>query len=115
LRFWCRDVAPVLSRSALKERIDSPPLLQALGLTKRYGNFLANDSIDIDIWAGEIHALLGENGAGKSTLVKKLYGLIRPSAGELRWNDKPISLNGPSDARALGIGMVFQHFSQFEN
>ena len=63
----------------------------------------------------EIHALLGENGAGKSTLVKMIYGLIQPSAGELRWRASKIVLSGPSEARALGIGMVFQHFSLFEN
>ena len=55
------------------------PLLQTIGLTKRYGDFLANDGIDIEIWPKQIHALLGENGAGKSTLVKTIYGLIRPS------------------------------------
>ena len=92
-----------------------PPLLQTIGLTKRYGDFLANDSIDIEIWPQEIHALLGENGAGKSTLVKAIYGLIQPSAGEIRWQGKPIVLSGPSEARALGIGMVFQHFSLFDN
>jgi general nucleoside transport system ATP-binding protein len=91
------------------------PLLQALGLTKRYGEFVANDAIDIDIWQGQIHALLGENGAGKSTLVKAIYGLIQPSAGELRWQGRRIALEGPAQARALGIGMVFQHFSLFEN
>ena len=64
---------------------------------------------------GEIHALLGENGAGKSTLVKIIYGLIQPSAGELRWMGEKIELAGPAEARALGIGMVFQHFSLFEN
>jgi len=92
-----------------------PPLLQAIGISKRYGTFLANDSIDLDIWPGQIHALLGENGAGKSTLVKVIYGLIQPTAGELRWCGRPIELAGPSAARALGIGMVFQHFSLFEN
>src|SRR2546423_4030032 len=91
------------------------PLLQTVGLTKRYGNFLANDSIDIDIWPQQIHALLGENGAGKSTLVKAIYGLIQPSEGEMRWQGEKMVLAGPSEARSRGIGMVFQHFSLFDN
>src|ERR1700743_3437453 len=91
------------------------PLLQTVGLTKRYGDFLANASIDIDIWPQQIHALLGENGAGKSTLVKAIYGLIQPSEGEMRWQGETMVLSGPSEARARGIGMVFQHFSLFEN
>jgi simple sugar transport system ATP-binding protein len=91
------------------------PLLQTVGLTKRYGTFLANDSIDIDIFPKEIHALLGENGAGKSTLVKTIYGLIQPSEGEMRWEGKRMVLSGPSEARSRGIGMVFQHFSLFDN
>jgi ABC-type uncharacterized transport system ATPase subunit len=91
------------------------PLLQTLALTKRYGDFVANDAIDIAIWPGQIHALLGENGAGKSTLVKTIYGLIQPSGGELRWQGRRIVLAGPAQARALGIGMVFQHFSLFDN
>ena len=90
-------------------------LLQTIGLTKRYGTFLANDSIDIDVWPREIHALLGENGAGKSTLVKTIYGLIQPSEGEMRWEGQPMVLSGPSEARGRGIGMVFQHFSLFDN
>jgi len=97
------------------ENAKAAPLLQAIGMTKRYGSFLANDGIDIDLNPAEIHALLGENGAGKSTLVKVMYGLIQPSAGELRWMGRRIELAGPSEARALGIGMVFQHFSLFEN
>src|SRR5215468_6063185 len=91
------------------------PLLQTIGLTKRYGTFLANDHIDIDIWPRQIHALLGENGAGKSTLVKTIYGLIQPSEGEMRWQGEKMVLSGPSEARARGIGMVFQHFSLFDN
>src|SRR5262252_132325 len=91
------------------------PLLQTVGLTKRYGTFLANDSIDIDVRPQQIHALLGENGAGKSTLVKTIYGLIQPSGGEMLWQGRGVVLAGPSEARALGIGMVFQHFSLFEN
>src|SRR5580692_7488579 len=91
------------------------PLLQTVGVTKRYGTFLANDSVDIDVRPQEIHALLGENGAGKSTLVKTIYGLIQPSEGEMRWEGKRMVLSGPSEARARGIGMVFQHFSLFDN
>src|SRR4051794_36616359 len=91
------------------------PLLGTIGLTKRYGDFLANDVIDIDVWPTEIHALLGENGAGKSTLVKAMYGLIQPSGGQIFWRGQPIVLSGPSEARSRGIGMVFQHFSLFDN
>jgi simple sugar transport system ATP-binding protein len=91
------------------------PLLQTIGLTKRYGDFLANDKIDIEIRPRQIHALLGENGAGKSTLVKIIYGVIQPSEGEMRWQGEPMVLSGPAEARARGIGMVFQHFSLFDN
>src|ERR1700730_2954142 len=97
------------------QRPGETPLLQTVGLTKRYGNFLANDAIDIDIWPQQIHALLGENGAGKSTLVKTIYGLIQPSEGEMRWLGEKMVLSGPSEARARSIGMVFQHFSLFDN
>ena len=93
----------------------SPPLLSAVSISKRYGDFLANDCIDLDLFPAEIHALLGENGAGKSTLVKVMYGLIQPSGGELRWMGEKVVLSGPSEARGLGIGMVFQHFSLFDN
>ena len=93
----------------------SGPLLSAVSISKRYGDFLANDGIDLDLFPAEIHALLGENGAGKSTLVKTMYGLIQPSGGELRWMGQKIVLAGPSEARHLGIGMVFQHFTLFEN
>src|SRR5258707_450690 len=105
----------MLDPTPSSQRPGETPLLQTIGLTKRYGTFLANDSIDIDIWPEQIHALLGENGAGKSTLVKAIYGLIQPSAGEIRWQGEPIALSGPSEARARGIGMVFQHFSLFDN
>lgn len=91
------------------------PLMEARGVVKRFGAFVANDRIDLAILPGQIHALLGENGAGKSTLVKMLYGVFQPSEGELFWQGRPIHLAGPSAARALGVGMVFQHFSLFEN
>ncbi|MBV8743654.1 MAG: ABC transporter ATP-binding protein [Xanthobacteraceae bacterium] len=95
--------------------VTSQPLLQAIGITKLYGTFVANDHIDLDLHPAQIHALLGENGAGKSTFVKIAYGLIQPNEGELRWLGKKAVLAGPAQARALGVGMVFQHFSLFEN
>src|SRR6266513_407096 len=91
------------------------PLLQTVGLTKRYGDFLANEAVDIEIRPRQIHALLGENGAGKSTLVKTLYGLIQPSEGEMLWQGDRMVLSGPTEARSRGIGMVFQHFSLCDN
>ncbi|MGF6308032.1 ABC-type uncharacterized transport system ATPase subunit [Bradyrhizobium sp. i1.8.4] len=105
----------MLDTTSAAQHTGATPLLQTVGLTKRYGTFPANDKIDLDIRPQEIHALLGENGAGKSTLVKTIYGLIQPSEGEIRWQGRIIVLSGPSDARAHGIGMVFQHFSLFDN
>ena len=89
-------------------------LLEARGIVKSFGGPVANDRIDLAIRAGEIHALLGENGAGKSTLVKILYGSLQPDAGSVRWDGRPAAPGNPAEARALGIGMVFQHFSLFE-
>src|SRR5260370_21714437 len=82
------------------------PLLRTVGLTKRYGDFLSNDKIDIDIWPQQIHALLGENGAGKSTLVKAFYGLIQPSGGEMRRQFEKMPPSAPSEAPARAAGMV---------
>ncbi len=90
------------------------PLVSVRGLTKLFGSFAACDAIDLDIGAGEIHALLGENGAGKSTLVKMLFGVLQPSAGRILWNGSPVAIGSPRQARSIGIGMVFQHFSLFE-
>ena len=90
------------------------PLLQLKGIDKSFPGCRANEGIDLDIQAGEIHALLGENGAGKSTLVKIIYGVLRPDHGDLWWQGKPLRVASPAAARRVGIGMVFQHFSLFE-
>jgi simple sugar transport system ATP-binding protein len=88
--------------------------LELAGITKRYPSVVANADIDLSVLPGEIHAVLGENGAGKSTLMKIIYGVVKPDAGVVRWNGQPVNIANPARARALGIGMVFQHFSLFE-
>ncbi|MEL7229565.1 MAG: ABC transporter ATP-binding protein [Pseudomonadota bacterium] len=96
------------------EPAQATPLLETRAITKVFGELKANDAVDFAIQRGEIHALLGENGAGKSTLVKILFGSLQPSAGQVFWNGEAIDITSPSQARDLGIGMVFQHFSLFE-
>ena len=83
-------------------------------ITKRYPGCIANQAVELNVGVGEIHALLGENGAGKSTLMKIIYGVVKPDEGIMRWQGEEVSVKGPSHARELGIGMVFQHFSLFE-
>ena len=90
------------------------PLLSLQGASKRYGGVQANAGIDLNVDSGSIHAILGENGAGKSTLMKLIYGVETPDEGEILWKGAPVRLASPADARRLGIGMVFQHFSLFE-
>lgn len=93
---------------------EAAPLLSLQGITKAFPGTLANDDVSFDITPGQVHALLGENGAGKSTLVKIIYGVLRADEGSVQWNGRPLVVSGPSAARELGIGMVFQHFSLFE-
>jgi ABC-type uncharacterized transport system ATPase subunit len=91
------------------------PLLRLQCITKRYPTVVANEAVSLEVQPGQIHAVLGENGAGKSTLMKIIYGLVRPDAGQLFFQGQEIFLNHPRQARALGIAMVFQHFSLFDS
>ena len=98
-----------------EQEMQAPSLLSLRGIVKRFGAFTANDDISLDIHQGEAHGLIGENGAGKSTLVKIIYGLLEPTAGVIAFRGEPVRLRSPQDARGLGAGMVFQHFSLFDN
>ena len=90
------------------------PLLSLRGVSKSYGQVHANTAVDLDVAPNAIHAILGENGAGKSTLMKLIYGVESPDEGEIFWQGEKRRIASPSEARKLGIGMVFQHFSLFE-
>ncbi|WP_247655218.1 ATP-binding cassette domain-containing protein [Pseudoalteromonas sp. MMG007] len=94
--------------------MDNKYRLTMQGMTKHYLGCIANDGVTIKIKHGEVHALLGENGAGKSTLMKMLYGVVKPDQGDMFFNGRVMNIKEPADARELGIGMVFQHFSLFE-
>lgn len=103
-----------VSETAPASAVVDPPQLELRGLRKQYPGIVACADVDLRVRAGEIHALLGENGAGKSTLVKMIYGVTRPTAGQIFWAGREMRVENPAQARALGIGMVFQHFSLFE-
>jgi len=90
------------------------PLLTVEGISKSYPGVKANQDVSFSIGPGEVHALLGENGAGKSTLVKMIYGLVRPDSGRMMLHGAPYAPARPSEARAAGVAMVFQHFSLFD-
>jgi len=85
--------------------------LEAVGMTKRFGAFTALDDVSLTVAPGSVHALLGENGAGKSTIVKCVMGYYAPSAGQVMVDDREVAIANPRDAHALGIGMVYQHFT----
>jgi len=90
-------------------------LLKARGITKRFGNLVANDGIDFELRRGEIHALLGENGAGKTTFCNILYGYLKPDQGQIELEEKQVRINSPKEAMRLGIGMVHQDFMLIPN
>jgi simple sugar transport system ATP-binding protein len=84
--------------------------LELRGITKTFGSLTANDSINLRVETGQIHAILGENGAGKSTLMNIVYGLLKADSGEILVDEKLVDISEPSDALNAGIGMVHQHF-----
>ncbi|UCD78555.1 MAG: ABC transporter ATP-binding protein [Desulfobacterales bacterium] len=91
------------------------PLIKMIGITKTFPGVVANDNVDFDLHAGEIHSILGENGAGKTTLMKILSGVYQPDTGSIRVNDQAVRIRSPQDSVRLGIGMVYQHFSLVAN
>ncbi len=102
------ELAPMLDLTAESATGSTTPFIEVRGLTKRFGEVLANDQVAFDVRAGEVHALLGENGAGKSTLMKLLYGVYHADEGDVLVEGEPVEITSPAVARALGIGMVFQ-------
>ncbi|MDP2452273.1 MAG: ABC transporter ATP-binding protein [Polaromonas sp.] len=90
------------------------PRLRLTGITKAYPAVVANSDVSLTVQPGEIHAVLGENGAGKSTLMKIIYGAVKPDAGQVEVDGRSVVIRNPQEARALGIAMVFQHFSLFD-
>jgi simple sugar transport system ATP-binding protein len=91
-----------------------PPRLELIGITRRYPGTVANRQVSLRVAPGEIHAILGENGSGKSTLMRCIYGLERPDEGAILWNGREVAPASAAAGRALGMAMVFQHFSLIE-
>ena len=85
-------------------------VIEMKDIVKKFGDFTANDNINLTVHKGEVHAILGENGAGKSTLMNVLYGLYKPTSGTIKVNGKEVNMSSANDAIAIGIGMVHQHF-----
>ena len=89
---------------------ESKVVIQMKDIVKKFGDFTANDHINLTVHKGEVHAILGENGAGKSTMMNVLCGLYKPTSGEILINGKEVQFSSPKDAIDIGIGMVHQHF-----
>ena len=93
---------------------NAPLRLSLSNITKRYPGVVANRAVSLSVKPGEAHAVLGENGAGKSTLMKIIYGSVKPDEGSIQYKGQSVQIRNPQQARALGISMVFQHFSLFD-
>jgi ABC-type uncharacterized transport system ATPase subunit len=91
------------------------PIVEMRGISKRFGTVVANDRISLDLWPGEIHAVLGENGAGKTTLMNVLAGMYQPDSGTIRIAGEEVQITSPADALRRGIGTVYQHFTLVPN
>jgi ABC-type uncharacterized transport system ATPase subunit len=91
------------------------PVVELIGITKRFPGVVANSDVNLTVRAGEVHAVCGENGAGKSTLMKILYGMLQPDEGTILIHGEPVRLRNPQDAIRAGIGMVHQHFMLADN
>jgi len=87
---------------------DTKPVVQVQSLVKKFGNFTALNGVSLDVYSGEVHALLGDNGAGKSTLIKILSGVYPPNSGEISVEGQPVHFSSPRDASEAGIGTVYQ-------
>lgn len=106
--FYTRSIFFVVFRKEWMR--DERPILEMKGITKTFGSVTANENVDLTLYPGEIHALLGENGAGKSTLMNVLNGIYRPNSGEILHKGKKVMIRSPKHAVDMGIGMVHQHF-----
>jgi simple sugar transport system ATP-binding protein len=108
-------VNAVAGRNAATAAAGMPPAVRLRGIDKRFGAVHANQSVDLTVRAGTVHGIVGENGAGKSTLMAVLYGFHRADAGQIEIEGQPVTMGNPSQAIALGIGMVHQHFMLVED
>jgi simple sugar transport system ATP-binding protein len=106
---------PSVSLNGARAKYSLPPKVEAFGLSKTFGELKALSDVSITLRPGSFRALLGENGAGKSTLVKCIMGTYRADAGHVRVGQHDVELKNPRQAHALGIGMVYQHFTLVEN
>ncbi len=91
------------------------PILELKGISKRFGAVQALDSVDFEVYADEVVALVGDNGAGKSTLIKAIAGIYMPDAGEIFWEGQPVAIHGPRDVARLGIATVYQDLALCDN